>query len=84
MCKSENLLDNCKDFLNIIRILLSDYEINTIMYKCQEYYRKKDNLKVIEMRIRLDGEKNILNYAKHIGFNIKRKQDRLKNAINKI
>jgi hypothetical protein len=81
MYKSNDLLDNCVNFFNDMRKMLSSFEINSNLQKKEEYFRNKDGLKIIGLNIRIDGRKNIMNYAKYIGFNIPYKQERLNQAL---
>lgn len=85
MFKSKKLTNNCLNYLNDLRdILKKEFNINSNIYKKQEYIRKKDNLEIIGWNLRIDKIKDTINYGKHIGFDIEYKQQRLLKAINQI
>tara|TARA_Y100000310_G_C20572526_1_gene758771 strand:- start:313 stop:1149 length:837 start_codon:yes stop_codon:yes gene_type:complete len=84
MYKLFDIEDNCKDYLNQLIDMLNKFDIYSIIIKKEKYVRKRDNKLVQGFSIRIDKDVSVLNYSKYIGFNSRKKKNRLNEAVNDI
>ncbi len=84
MFKLSGLKEDCINYMNQIRGLLHKFEIDSILYKKEEYASKRYGKTVYGYNIRIDKNESVLNYAKNIGFENKDKKKRLVQAVTDI
>lgn len=87
-CKDIELIDDLEDFMESIRILLSQFGIKTtnlIMYRGN---KRKDGKNTKMLKFEIHGTrknlKPIINYKKYIDFDDNKKKQKLSNSINKV
>ena len=83
MYKRKELEENLLSYLEQMGGLLKEYEIETLIYKKEEYYRK-NNVEMIGYCLKIRRQKGIVNFSKHFGFGIKRKSAKLKEIVESI
>ncbi len=83
MHKKEGLEENNKQFLLEIIGLLNEFGIvNQKIHKEKQYTRKRDGVLVKGFGIFIRDKQDIKRFCDRIGFDIKKKQDKLRTAVN--
>jgi len=82
MHKLADLENNGRKFLDDIRDILKNFEIETTrVFVNRKYTRPKDNKVVLSLTFKILRKNSILNYSKFIGFDSEYKKERLQKAI---
>jgi len=81
MYKLLTLERNARKYLECLRKLLENFNINSKIYTKQRYKRKSDNKKIIGFHVMIRGNQNIKRFKEHMGFDIKYKNQNLLRAI---
>lgn len=81
MNKADSISDSCVNYLNQLRQLLRKFDvISTNVFTSRIDRRNKDGILIRGLEFKIYKPKSILNFADNIGFDIKSKKDRLKEA----
>jgi len=88
MHKRNELLENHEKYLNQLRGMLAEFNVKTTKPYRVGYTLRKDGIKTIGLAFEILGTRktpdSVISYHKHIGFDNRRKKERLNNYIKRI